>query len=234
MNDGPDTFELPAADSSPPGAPGFSAQQAALMRALGVRDRSLSEMYHGAIRVLGDQENPDRFAQCAHSVRELMEKLPEILDVPTKALKENLKPKVSDLKMVYLRVRDRTNCFSTNGWVGSIDGHLRTFLQRAEEFFDWFVKHHPTRREELHGALVKMEGSNRELPAPLALRNVDYWEEMRNYFQAVAHHRKESNEQELNLWLDALERFLLDRLAPRTFSDFSAIDAIIQKGEGNA
>ena len=38
----------------------------------------MSEWYYGALRVLNDVHNPDRFSQAANSLREVMEKLSEI------------------------------------------------------------------------------------------------------------------------------------------------------------
>jgi hypothetical protein len=213
----------------------LSSQQRALIRALDERDGSLRSMYLGGIEVLEDVSNPDRFAQCAHSMRELMEKLPELLDVPTKAQKESLKAKIREIEVAYLGVQKKTGCFSaSSGWDGNVDGHLRKFLLRLGSFFEWFASHHPRRRDELFGVLVRLDGSGRELPKPLASLNVDAWEKKRDYFQSVAHHRRVADEQEFRQWLDALERFLLDRLEPRTFEDFAEIDALLGEGVEDA
>jgi hypothetical protein len=64
--------------------------QRALHAALLKLSAEIARMYIGALVVLADQDNPDRFAQCAHSLRELMEKLPEYFDVPAKARMESL------------------------------------------------------------------------------------------------------------------------------------------------
>jgi hypothetical protein len=56
---------------------------------------------------------------------------------------------------------------------------------------------------------------------------------MRDFFQAISHHLKTTDETEFRQWLDALERFLLDRLCPRTFSDIDVIDTIIREGESD-
>lgn len=213
----------------------LSGQQRALVQALDARDGTLSVMYRGGLAVLGDSTNPDRFAQCAHSLRELMEKLPELLDVPTTAQKQSLKAKVREIEDAFLGAQKKTSCFSsTNGWDGSIDGHLRKLLSRIGSFLEWFASHHPRRRDELHGVLVRLDGSGRELPKPLASLNVDAWDKKRDYFQSVAHHRRVADEQEFGQWLDALERFLLDRLEPRTFDDFAEIDALLGEGGGHA
>lgn len=212
-------------------ADALSGQQRALQRALDERDRELGAMYRGGLAVLGDTNNPDRFAQCAHSMRELMEKLPQLLDVPTIAQKESLKVKVREIEDGFIGTQRNTCCFSaTAGWDGIIDCHLRKFLIRLSNFLEWFKSHHPRRHDELHGVLIRLEGSGRELPKPLAALNVEAWGRKRDYFLSVAHHRRTADEHEFRKWLDALERFLLDRLLPRTFDDFTEIDNLLEEG----
>jgi len=233
--------ELPGGNSNSSDIPkpairaDLSGQQRTLMRALDERDPGLSAIYLGAIMVLVDTSNPDRLPQCAHSVRELMEKLPERLDVPTQAQKESLKVKVREIEDAYVGAQQKTSCFSSvDGWSGTIDVPLKKLLSKIGGFFDWFSTHHPRRRDELHGVLTRLDGSGRELPKPLASLNVDAWDKKRDYFQSVAHHRLNTDEQEFRRWMDALERFLLDRLAPRTFDDFAEIDTIIGEGRRDA
>ena len=212
----------------------LSGQQSALLGALGRHNVQLGHMYLGGRSVLADRSNPDRFALCAHAMREAMEKLPEYLDVSTKAQKESLKVKVREVEVSFERMLVKTNCHSaTTGWNGAIDGSLGRFLRQLVAFLEWFRAHHPRRREELGGALKRLDSSKRALPAVLADLNVETWDRMRDYFQAVAHHRKSPTPEEFDSWLDALERFLLDRLMPRTFDDLAAIDAIIREGESD-
>ena len=210
----------------------FSGQQQALIRALDARNAMLGAIYRGGIMVLRDSSNPDRFPQCAHSMRELMEKLPEVLDVPAKAQKESLKAKVIEIEQAFIGAQRNTVCFSvSDGWDGQIDAHLRRFILRLTTFFEWFKSHHPRRRDEVHGVLNRLDGSGHRLPEPLAALNVDVWNELRDYFQSVAHHRRRTVEQDIVQWLEALERFLLDRLIPRTFEDFTEIDTLIERGQ---
>jgi len=188
-------------------------------------------MYVGGLTVLADVSNPDRHSLCAHSLRELMEKLPEYLDVSTKAHKESLKNKVGEVEEKFTRMKVTTGCFNASaGWDGNIDAPLREFLVRLTAFCEWFSAHHPRRREEVHRTLVRLDGSGRSLPTALASLNVDAWDEKRDFFQAVAHHRKAAKDAEFTQWLDALERFLLERLVPRTFDEFAEIDAILGRG----
>ena len=131
-------------------------QQRALLRALEgldhaseLGDYSLASMYQGGLVVLEDSGNPDRFAQCAHSMRELMEKISEHLGVPMKAQGESLGVKARDFSDAYDRARTNTECFSeSNGWHGTVDRPLQKFLREADFFFDWFESHRPRRQEE--------------------------------------------------------------------------------------
>jgi hypothetical protein len=214
----------------------LTGQQRALLQALEERNPVLGTIYLGGLIVLEDTANPDRFALCAHGMRELMEKLPDFLDVSTKAQKESLKAKVREMvEDAFVDMQKKTACYSaTNGWDGAVDGHLRKFLLQIGNFLDWFASHRPRRRAELHGALVRLDGSGRDLPAPLASLNVDDWDKKRDYFQSVAHHRRSANESEFRQWMDALECFLLERLVPRTFDDFAEIDALLEEESGDA
>lgn len=209
----------------------LSGQQHALLRALDELNRKLSAMYRGGIMVLGDTTNPERIAQCAHSMRELMEKLPEKLDVPTIAQKEKLKSKVREIEDIFLNTQKTTGYFSSlNRMDGIIDRNLHKFMMRLVDFFEWFASHYPRRRDEFLSLLDRLDGSSKALLKPLASQNYVEWDGIRDYFVSVAHHRCESNEQEIHQKLDALERFLLDRLVPRTFDDFAEIDAYSKMG----
>lgn len=62
--------------------PGFTARRREVWRALKGRETEqypLSEWYLGALCVLGDVRNPDRVSQAAQSLREVLEKLPEVV-----------------------------------------------------------------------------------------------------------------------------------------------------------
>jgi hypothetical protein len=226
-SEGPSPLARPAA----PIQVELSRQQRALLRALQSRDKALALTYHGAVWVLSSAGNPDRLAQCAHSIRELMEKLPGVLDVPVKAQKESLKVKVQEIESAFADVCRRSSCREpTLGWAGDVDAHLSKFLDRLGAFFTWFKAHSPRRLEELRNMLDRLDASGRSLPEPLAKLNVAEWDQMRDFFQSVAHHRREVNEAELVAWLDSLERFLLDAFVPRTFDDFEEIDGLLSGG----
>lgn len=213
----------------------LSGQQRALHESLSGKAQSLADMYLGSLTVLSDTRNPDRLALAAHGLRELMEKIPSFVDVRIKAQKEGLKGKVIELDVAWKATVENGNSYNGGTWSGEIDRGLSRFLRKLESFFQWFREHHPRRKAEIAATLEGLDPSGSSLPEPLAALNVETWENIRDFFVDVAHHRRPNTTgNEFSRWLDALERFLVDRLRPRTFPDLDAIDRIIREGEDHA
>jgi hypothetical protein len=212
--------------------PRLNNQQQTLNKAILEKDTDLSTMYLGALTVL-DSENPDRHALAAHGLRELMEKIPRIVEIRIKAGKDTLKTRVINLESLWKTTCKRSDCRRSKVWKGEIDKHLSKWLKEADKFFRWFNEHRPRRRAETAATLRGLDGSGRILPPPLEDLNIRKWEDIRDYFEGVSHHRTFQSPEEFNQWLDALEVMLLDMLRPRTYEEFDLIDKIIQEGEGN-
>jgi hypothetical protein len=198
-----------------------------LERELRERSGLLADIYVAALRVLSDENNPDRIALAAHGFRELMEKIPEFLEVPTPANHESLKPKVQELQGHWTAMVRKTKCWAMGAWTGEIDGHLGGFLKRLPAFFDWFAAHNPLRRAEARKVLQRLNIGSMEVAVPLEEQNVGLWMDLKGYFANAAHHRGGMNPDEFTANLLRLESFLSDRLVPRTFEDFAEIDEII-------
>ena len=68
--------------------PGFvmADQQLELYRILVKRSDTAADWYRGALMALADLNNPERFAQAAHSLRELMKKLHIFMEVTPERL----------------------------------------------------------------------------------------------------------------------------------------------------
>lgn len=194
-----------------------------------LRERSvlLASVYVSALRVLADEDNSDRIALAAHGVRELMEKIPEFLEVPTPAHHESLKPKVQELLEHWTSMVRKTKCWAMDAWTGEIDGHLGGFLKRLPAFFEWFAAHNPLRRAEARKLLQRLNVGGIEVAVPLEEQNVGLWMDLKGYFANTAHHRGGMNPDEFTGNLLRLESFLSDRLLPRTFEDFAEIDEIV-------
>jgi hypothetical protein len=207
-----------------------------IFSSLNDKHERLGAMYAGALHVL-QSDNPDRLALAAHAIRELIEKLPCYINVPTvatgDALMQPRKPK--DLSVQVRELLDQwTKVAPRLDGVAEISPRLRRFLGRLREFFDQFEKNVPMRREQAIATFRRLDPSSRRLPAPIESHRVAMWGEYREFFVAVAHHGKTCSYDDFRERLSPFESFLVDCLSPRTFDDFAVIDALVEEGEKDA
>lgn len=203
----------------------LSGSENQLHRALSDKDPRIGKMYLGSLMALADESNPDRLPLAAHDLRELMEKMPEYMDVKISkpSLRGDLQPLSDEWKKIKAE-KDSAKCAKLQ----------EGFLKKLDEFFSRFEMVHPKRKAQTQKALKKLQSVDRYLPAPLEALEFSEWDLIQDYFLAVAHHRKESSVEEFKGWKAALEKFLLDRLCPRTFADQKEILSMIQEGERDA
>ena len=215
------------AHSDPNPSVSLSREQQRLHGALCELGEALGAMYLGGLQVLHDTANPDRAAQSAHSMRELMEKMVDPKRRP------GLTAKVIEVEDVFRDKNPKTNCHSeSGGWNGTIDPPLRKILKKLEDFLDWFATLYPRRKERFRRALSRWEGSDLDLPEASFRGQWKAWRELNDYFQAVSHHGKSTSAEELGSRVAGLEGFLALQLF-KTFDDMDVIDALL-KESGNA
>ncbi|WP_433210983.1 hypothetical protein ACQP00_49615 [Dactylosporangium sp. CS-047395] len=207
----------------------LAGQQRALHEALGALAAELGAMYLGALMVLQQPANTQRFAQAAHVLREMINRVPKSLGYANKAMQERMGDRLGPAEQSWDIAVAKSGTFNNGAWSGEIDQHLRKALTALYEFFTWKKGHQPKRRDEMTATLRKLDASGRRLPDKLESLAVDEWSITRDYFISICHYQKPADEQEFLAYLDALERFLLDRLRPRTFADFDAVDAILEE-----
>lgn len=90
--------------------------QQSLYEALIAKSSELGSIYIGALMTLERRDNPDRLAQAAHGLRELMEKLPKYLDLPIQNRSPSLKEKVRDLSQRRDNVIRNSISHDGSGW----------------------------------------------------------------------------------------------------------------------
>ena len=214
----------------------LSNEQEKLLRELCRLRNQLGAMYLGGLRVLEDEANPDRLAQSAHSMRELMDRIAELRETPVaegrakEAPTVSLTAKVIEVEDGFFGGKVRTDCYSDEwGWRGEIDGHLRKLLERMNTFFEWFAVLQPRRREQLRRTLRRLDGSGRDLPRPFFEKHRREWDRIRRFFLSVCHHGKRTDIRAQRERITALERFLVERLVPSTLDDLDAIDALLEE-----
>jgi len=212
----------------------LSTHQQSLYIVLHAKGAILGTIYHGALSVFQEEGNPDRLALTAHGLRELMEKIPRYLDLPQEKSSSNMLGKVRGLQDSWRDTVEKTNCLKDGRWSGTVDKFLERFLKRTHEFFQWVEDNRPKRKQSAATVLRKLDPLPYALPEAIEKLRVNEWECIHDYFEKVAHHNGVVAVEEFTGWLASLERFLLDRLIPRTFEDHAKIDEIIEEGEKNA
>jgi hypothetical protein len=207
----------------------------ALSEALAERDAKLSAMYLGALAAVSMNNNPERLIQAAHSLRELMEKLPQYLDVERreKAGVEgfHLRAKIQELKAQWDDRTLKSACYAGGEWKGEIDAPLRRHLKGIEKFFPSFSAAFPKRQLQAKNAIRDMDRSNRTPPPSIELLQVKIWQEMSDYFQLVSHHGPATSDPDFDAHLTELEEFLLTRMRPRTYDDLVQIADLVRETE---
>jgi hypothetical protein len=120
-------------------------------------------MYLGAISALKDEMDTERLSKAAHRMRELMEKISEIVDVEIRALNERMGQAVAELETEFDSMLGKSK-LKPPKWDGEVDQPVQRCLEKLREFFDWKKNHQPRRRDEtsaadLHFALSPLKSN---------------------------------------------------------------------------
>jgi hypothetical protein len=187
----------------------------------GIR-HELADMYLGALDVVSKMRNPDRHSLAAHGIRELLEKLPRYLDVPVDAEAQlGLAERVRNLTAAW----DRWNHSAVNDDTLTKNG--RKLLAALKEFCDGVRIEIPTRNEQAAAAVRGLDLNPIKLPPQIESLHVQQWREIEGFFIGVSHHTRKTDDEEFSQYVASLARFILERLRPRTFDDFAAIDKLL-------
>src|SRR5205823_5011616 len=111
------------------------------------------DWYIGALSAvaLADARNPDRLAQAANSLREVLEKIPRALETqvsgPDRNILEQRRKSMADAIV-------RAKSDYPNGWIGEISAKLRGALGQVEQYID--LRGSPTRAQRTFAGLAKL------------------------------------------------------------------------------
>ena len=190
----------------------------------------LSQWYHGALYALDNPGNPDRISQAAQSLRELLEKLPlvvEGIDIHRKTsghvesrfpqMRRNIEEHISTYK-------ER----NPGDWNGQkIDNDLAKALKIVEEYIE--LNKRPTRRQKMQKAVAIIDPMVDRLDSKIqeTKRNqlLNLWQRLEHF----AHHNSKPDEEKFRKCLEDLEKTVFDLLAPITAQDQREIQTILQR-----
>ena len=189
-------------------------------------------MYLGGLQVLHDAANPDRVAQSAHSMRELMEKIGAMEPPAVEGSRStrSLKNEVFNLKQALAKAKRNSERYSeSGGWTGPFNGHLSRFMKKLDDFFNWVDSNRPSRRSLFRRTMAHIDRAGRDLPKPLCDRRYRAWQTMADFFQKTSHHGSFPSFEETRERIGELEAFLASVLVPTTSDDLNAIDALLKE-----
>jgi hypothetical protein len=209
-------------------------QQIAVYRALSEQSTRLAGWYLGGCAALLVPANPERFVHAAHSLRELMNNLHTISTLPVEAQGGRLGDKFDAMTEKWERAKRNSGAFGDDGWSGTIDDAARRGFEAVDEAISWQKQNRPKWKEQHRSTLRGLDVSGRPLPGFIEDHFVEMWHELRGYFVDVCHHRIATTEEDFLAALEQLEKFILDRLKPRTFTEQATLDALIAEAERGA
>jgi len=189
-------------------------------------------MYLGAIGAVA-RGDPESLVHAAHSMRELLEKLPTYFEeVPREKDVPSLKQAAKALVDRIESAKRSSACYSEHRWSGEIDGHLSRLLEGGlTRFASVVADQKPPRRLERTELLRRVDGSPLPMPEEIERIRIEEWERYIGFFQGVSHHSVPVDAPRFSSMLWQCESFLLNQLAPRTFEDRAAIAALVTEVE---
>lgn len=200
------------------------------------RANNLTDMLHGAWATLNTtNNNPDFLAQVAHSIREFMEKAHDyIVEAPVKQEGNGLKGAVISLTDKWTSATQNTKTISTSDWSGTVDNPFQKILKALGEFFATFSAEHRPRGAQHRAVMATLDSSGQPIPEIIMKERLKLWNELDDFFKEVAHHKKTTNKEELQVKIISLEDFLLvlkypERALP--IETLNTLEDIIAEGD---
>ena len=192
----------------------------------------LSRWYLGALYALSHDQNPDRVAQAAHSLRELLEKLPLVIVGLDTHRRPHQKPE-STFPQMRSKIEEHILRYKEchpGEWEGQkIDNNLAAALGITESYIA--LNKQPTRRERMQMSVSAIDPMVDRFDKQTGerKRNQLYhlWIKLENF----AHHGRIQNTDEFHKYLKKLENAVIDLLAPITAENQYEIQSILKNAD---
>ncbi len=183
----------------------------------------LSDWYLGALCALDNHYNPDRIAQAAHSLRELLEKLPRVVQ------ESDVQMSMTDFKGMRRSINDRILKDKERyleGWKNKkIDTQLDKTLRKIENYFE--RNQQPTRDEQMQQAVATIDPMVTSLDSGVRERKRNQLYRLWKKLEGFTHHKSNTDVVEFSNCLKELEHTIFDLLAPITAQDQQEIQTIL-------
>jgi hypothetical protein len=187
-------------------------------------------MYSGVAHIMAQPGMPDWLSMAAHSMRELMERLPVAVDLPADP-KSGLFPRLDALEDAFGDATAQSECRREDGWGGTIDPPLERLLVRVGALVDERRTRVPSQRQSASELLQRLDPGPAR-PDDLRRDEARFWMDSRRFFERVSHHHHvfgdvEVDESSFGERVRAVEELLLTKLRPSAATDYEQIDALM-------
>ena len=207
-----------------PASPVLTHRQQGVLRALEVVESTryrISLYYLGALCALDNPYNPDRISQAAHSLRELLDKLPRIVLGSELPKPYDAHGKRREMARRIAKDRERYS----DGWVGEIDRELSITIESVSELLGNLEQ--PTRRENIRAVLQHIDPLTDRFESSLSVRRLRRVSDLQKELEGFTHHGGGDDENEFGNCIYGLEEVVLDVLAPITAENQEEILSIL-------
>ena len=119
-------------------------------------------------------------------------------------------------------------------WSGEIDDPARLGFDAIDAAIEWRRVNRPKREETSRATIRALDISKRALPTWIEDTHVKAWNDLRDYFVRVCHHGRETDIAEFEAAVYEFERFVLDRMKPRTYREHVSLEQLIAEAESGA
>ena len=183
----------------------------------------LGSWYLGALYALKDEGNPDRVSQAAHSMRELLEKLPRVLHERITVRQPNFK---EDRRRIYeLWSLDR-EIYKGKWEFKTVNSRFNRTLQEIDNYLE--ENQRPDRKEQIRLALAKIDQMAEMFDPVIQKEKSDKIRRIWGDFEKFAHHGSSRDEQLFGNRFVEAEQLIFDLLAPITAEDQQAINELME------
>ena len=209
----------------------LTARQRDVLEALKSKETEeypVSKWYLGALYALENPYNPDRVSQAAQSLRELLEKLPRV--VQGSDVQGGGSGFAQDLRNIYERILKDKERYS-KGWNGGkIDGPLAKTLRKVEDYLE--RNQQPTRKEQIQRAVATIDPMVNQFDSEIQETKRDRLHDLWKRLEGFAHHQESEPDVEgFRECLEELESIVFDLLAPITAQDQAEIQTILRHSD---
>ena len=194
----------------------------------------ISQWYLGVLYALNNEYNPDRISQAAQSLREVIEKLPKIIN--------KIDEQKTIDKVIFINKRNEINeAFRKNKekygynlsiWKeNTIDGRLVDTLKKVDEYLE--LNKQPNRKEKIQTAITRIDPMFHSFGSQIRKEKTDQFYELWKKLEEFTHHQINLDIEIFNRYLQVFEQIIIDLLAPITAEDQRKIKAILKLDHSN-